>query len=349
MVRLLHVLTPVPDPVWREVLAADPEALVTQTPEWLACIRQVGPYADASRLYQFDDGRRIILPLARRRRLPAGWSLEGSWPFDWGVGGPIVDGPVTTEHTTQVYADLLAHPALRRTIRPNPTAHPAWEAAPPGYERTEHLTHILDLAGGYEQVWNQRFRSSVRRAVRKAEATGLRVEVDRTGRLIPVFYQLYQQSVERWGRQQHEPLALTRWRANQANPLTKFESVADQLGQRCATWVAWQDDTPVAAILVLTNSAHSRYWRGAMNATLASPTRANDLLHSRAIADACQRGARSYYMGDSRPGSGLARFKAGFGAAPHTSHSYRSERLPLTPLETRLRSAVKRAIGFKDP
>jgi hypothetical protein len=348
VVNLIHVITPAPRDTWVEVLNADAEALITQTPDWLICIRRAGAYTDASRLYLFDDGRRIVLPFARRQHRPPALATEGSWPFDWGIGGPLVDGPVDTGHTRGVYADLLSHPALARTLRTGPCADPAWRTAPPLFHRTKHTTQIVDLAGGFETVWSTRFRSSVRRAIRKAERANLHVEVDRTGRLIPVFYDLYQQSIQRWAAQQHEPLPLARWRAHRANPLRKFHTVADQLGDRCAVWVAWQAGEPVAALIVLRHLGQAKYWRGAMNSELASPTRANDLLHRLAIEDACQAGCSRYHMGDSRPGSGLAAFKAGFGAQPYLSHSYRAERIPLSAMDHQLRALAKRALRFRD-
>ena len=348
MVRLLEVITPVPRDAWAEVLRAAPHAGVMQTPDWLDCICDAGPWSDASRLYRFDDGRRAVLPFARRRLRPVLLAREASWPFDWGAGGPVADGPVGVDHTRLVFADLLANPALQRTLRPHALADPAWQAAPAGFAREEHATQILDLHGGFDTVWQTQFRSSVRRAVRKAEVSGLRVEVDRGGRLVDVFNGLYLSSVDRWAAAQHEPRAVGRWRASRANPPHKFHTVAQRLGERCAVWVAWHGDRPVASLIVLRQGSHAKYWRGAMDRELAAPTRANDLLHRLVIEDACLSGCVTYDMGDSRPGSGLARFKAGFGAQTYVSHSLRSERLPLSRIDKTLRHAAKRALGFQD-
>lgn len=348
MVRLVEVLTPAPAASWRELLDADPEAVITQTPEWLACICRVGPYRDASVMYVFDDGRRVVLPLARHRHRPARLATEASWPFDWGIGGPLADGPLDTRHTRAVYADLADRGVLQLTLRPGPRTDLAWHSTPDGFRRTEHTTQILDLRGGFERVWEDRFSSGARRAVRKAERAGLEIEVDRTGRLVPTFYELYQQSIVRWAVEQHEPLALARWRAGRANPIRKFHAVTQLLGDRCAVWVARWDGQPAAALVVLRHGEHTKYWRSAMNKELANPTRANQLLHRYAIDDACSAGARLYHMGDSRPDSGLARFKAAFGATPYSSPSYRTERLPLTELDARLRAAAKRCLRFRD-
>ena len=348
MVRLREVMVPAPREAWVDLLGRDAGATATQTPEWLDCIRATGPWADAGRWYRFDDGREVLLPLARRRHLPAGLSVEGSWPFDWSVGGPLTDGPLTADHTRAVFEDLLEHPAMQRTVRLGALADPAWRCAPPAFHASTQTTHVLDLTGGFDHVWGARFQSSVRRAVRRSERSGLRVEVDRTGRLVEVFNELYLASVARWAAAQHEPQLLSRWRMLRANPPDKFRTVAERLGDRCAVWVAWQDDRPAAALIVLRQGTQAKYWRGAMDRELASPTRANDLLHRLAIEDACRSSCTHYAMGESRPGSGLARFKAGFGAQEHLTGSYRSERLPLTPIDHAARVTVKKVLRFED-
>jgi lipid II:glycine glycyltransferase (peptidoglycan interpeptide bridge formation enzyme) len=185
--------------------------------------------------------------------------------------------------------------------------------------------------------------------VRKAERAGLDVQVDHTGRLIPVFYHLYEQSVERWAHQAGEPLTLARMRARRANPQRKLQAVAARLGQACSTWVAWHAGQPAASIIVLRAGSQAKYWRGAMNHELASPTRANDLLHKLAIERACHDDCDYYHMGDSRPGSSLAGFKRGFGAEPMDSWSLLRERLPVTAAQRGLRTLVKRAIRYQDP
>ena len=348
MVMLREVTVPAPLEAWEDLLRRSAAATVTQTPEWLECICATGPWTDASRWYRFDDGQEVLLPLARRRHLPGALAVEASWPFDWSSCGPLTDGPVTSAHTRAVFDDLLAHPALQRTVRLGAMADPAWRCAPAAFHRATQVTHVLDLSGGFDHVWGTRFQSSVRRAVRRSEQSGLRVEVDRTGRLVEVFNVLYRASVARWAQAQHEPQLLALWRMQRSNPPHKFRTVAERLGDRCAVWVAWQDEHPAAALIVLRQGTQAKYWRGAMDRALASPTRANDLLHRLAIEDACQSSCTHYGMGESRPGSGLARFKSGFGAQEHLTETYRTERLPLTPLDHAARETVKRVLRFQD-
>jgi len=346
--QAIQVTTPAPRDVWREVLQADPEALVSQTPELLDCICRVDGYHDASRLYETSDGRQLIIPLVRRNGLPTALATQASFPNSWGIGGIIAKGPIRAADITAILSDLGGEPFLRTSIRPNPLAGEIWAAGrPPGVIAVPRLAHVLDLEGGWEQVWAKRFEGPTRTKVRKAERSQLTVECDTTGRLVPVFYDLLRQSVDRWARQQHEPLLLARWRAQRRDPLHKFQHIARALGGACCIWVAWLDGQPAAAILVL-RGTNAHYSRGAMNKELAGPTRANDLLQRLAIEDACLAGCRSYHMGETGTDPSLAHFKSRFGAQPYRYAEYRLERLPITAIDHRLRGLAKRLIGFKD-
>ena len=346
--QILRVTSPAPREVWLDALKADPDALVFQTPAWLDSICATGNYADASRLYETRDGRHLVLPMVRRKHLPMALTTQASLPNAWGMGGLVAPGSVQTEEIAAVFADLARQPALRTLLRPNPLAAEKWAAAqPPGVVAIPRLAHVLDLEGGFEQVWAKRFTGTARTAVRKAEQSGLVVECDTTGKLVPIFYELFSRSLDRWGKQQHEPLILARWRGHQRDPLRKFQIIAEHLGDACRVWVAWFNGQPAATILVL-QGTNASYTRGAMDKELAGPTRANYLLHKLAIEDACRAECRHYHMGESGASSSLAQFKTRFGARAYSYAEYCLERLPITRTDKQLRKLVKRLIGFKD-
>jgi Acetyltransferase (GNAT) domain len=344
----LQVTTPAPRAVWRALLCEDPNALPSQTPEWMDCLVAFGTYEDASRLYELPGGRQLVLPMARRHgpvgRLAGGASL----PAGWGLGGVVAPGGVDVEGARMVFADLARVPGIRNSLRPGPLQAPGWAAArPPEVTVVPRLAHILDLDGGFDHVWSKRFAGTARTAVRKAERSGLTVERDTSGRLIPVLYELFERSLARWAGQQHEPAVLARWRGRRRDPIEKLQLLARDLGAMCRTWVAWHGNRPAAAILVL-QGANAHYTRGAMDKEIAAPTRANYLLHRMAIADACESGCRFYYMGESGSSQSLAQFKTRLGARPSAHAEYHFERLPLTAIDAGARSVVKRLIGFRD-
>jgi hypothetical protein len=344
-----HLMTPAPRETWWELVAQDADSHVTQTPAWLDCVCATGRYQDASRLYTFDDGSRIVFPLVSRGHRPQWLDAQESWPAGWGIGGPVAPGGVGPERARLVFDDLARRPALRVGVRFRPENTETWERAVPADFRQEpHMTQVVNLDGGFDTVWERRFRTRARRDVRRAERSGLDVEVDRTGRLVPVFRHLYDRSIERWASQQHEPLALARWRRTREFPSERLAAVAARFGEACAIWVAWHAGEPAASIVVLRNGRHSKFWRAAMDRELAHPVRATPLLVRLAIEEACEAGCRRYDMGESTPGSSLEHFKAGFGADNRSSPRYFRERLPVTAVEHGLRTAVKRLIRFQD-
>lgn len=323
--------------------------MVTQTPDWLDCICATGGYDDASCFYTFEDGVRIVVPLARRRGWPARLIAHDAWPSEWGIGAPVAAEAPDPKQVRAVFEDLARLPSNRVSVRFGPNADPVWlSEVPSDFTRVRHTTYVLDLDGGFGDVWKRRFKGPVRTAVRKGEKAGIDVEVDHTGRLVPVFYALYRQSIARWARQQNEPLALARWRRGRIDPLRKFQTVAETFGESCAVWLASYRGQPAAAIMVLSHGPHAKYWRSGMVKELAHPIRATPLLHKLAIEDACAAGCRSYHLGDSVPGSSVSVFKERLGARGHPSFGYSREVLPLTSSDQFLRGAVKRLIGFQD-
>jgi hypothetical protein len=334
---------------WHAILAGDPHGLVYQSPDWVQMLTARG-YQDGTRLYEARDGRLLLLPMATRT-LPGGvLSLRGSMPPGWGSGGVVSTGPVEPEDLTSICGDLRRDRRVLRTfIQPSPLRSAAWGAARlPGVTRIPRLAHVLDLSGGFDAVWSKRFTGAARTAVRRAERSGVVVEHDRTGELLPVFYSLLEQSVVRWAQQQHEPLALARWRARRRDPLEKFQAIVSAVPSAYHLYVARHGGRAVAAVLVYHGAGGVMYSRGAMDRELAGPVRANHLLHRVAIEDACAAGLRSYDFGESGGSAALAQFKTRFGARPAPYDELVVERLPLTAADRLARTAVKRVIGFRD-
>ena len=339
-----------PRRTWHELLAADPDALPTQTPEWVDSLCATGRYVDATTAYELSDGRRALLPMVRSAHRSGRAATLDSMPASWGFGGPLVDGGVTADALVAVLDDLLDPAPLRLHLRPNPLHADAWSAAMAG---RPHVTakpscaHVLDLSGGFPTVWEHRFKAATRNQVRKAERMGVEVETDTTGRLLPELHALLRTSVDRWAAHQHEPARLAQARLERRDPPAKLQSIADRLGAACQVSVARVDGRPVAAIMVL-RGRNAHYTRGAMDEQLAAHTQANRLLHKVAIESACLAGCGTYHMGESGSSGGLAQFKSRFGAVARPYGEYYVERVPLSALDRFARSSAKRVLGVHD-
>ena len=340
----LVVTSPAPFDAWTQVWEAAPGAMPFQSPTWLRCVCEVGGWDDASRLYRTPDGRRLVLPMVRRRLLHSPFTQLEALPDGWGPGGLLVEqGEVRPEDVRLVMADLAREHALRATVRPDPTTAAVWHAGmPAGVRAVPRMSQTVALDGGFDAVWG-RFRSDTRNRVRKARKAGVVVERDDTGRLAPIFADLYAKSVVRWAERDGESVAAAREWAARREPPRKLATVAARLGAGCRIYGAFVDGRPAAAIVVLQGPATVAYWRGAMDDDLAGRTYANYLLHSTAIEDAAEAGRTVYHMGDSAPDSSLSLFKSRFGAVERRYASYRLESVPVV-LARSARRGVRRAL-----
>ena len=340
-----RVFCPAPRDAWNELIGADPHVLVSQTPRWTDIVCAMTGAQDVSRLYEFGDGSRLMLPLVRSARRP--YAVEASFPAAWGFGGLVGPEP-RPEQVRAVVRELQSRSVVRTRVRPNPLSGAVWnDVTPAGMRRVARRAHVLDLRDGFDAVWRHRFSKGARNGVRRAERMGVDVELDTTGRLGSVFHTLYERSVERWARRQHEPLQLARWRARRREPLEKFTELPRRLGSAGRLWVAWTDGRPAAAIFVL-QDANAHYTRGAMDEELAGRTRANYLLQSIAIEDACRAGCRWYQMGESGLSRGLAQFKEALGGRPIDYPEFLLEQLPISRFDSGVRTVAKRVLRFRD-
>ena len=331
---------------WQRVVASHPALAVCHLPEWMDCVCESGRFVDATRLYQAPDGRLVVLPLARRRWTPGPLGLYDSWPPYWegarDSGGLLGEhGMISPDDVRDVVADLAQIPALRVLVVPSTADAAAWErGAPSTVARTALSSYVVDLTGGFDTVWTERFSKKARYKCRKALREGIEVEKDTSGRLLPVFDELYQRSVEAWSREYFLPTPLARRVIGARHPHHKLETVARRLGPTCQLWIARRAGEPVSGIVVLSHGAAATYWKGATDKTLVGASGATDLLHRRAIEDACLAGRSRYDLGESGLAT-LTAFKESIGARREDHAAYRFERLPLTRWQESLRTALK--------
>lgn len=346
---MIDVSSPAPRDEWRAVVAGDPRALPEHAPEWTDALCELGPYADASRLYTATDGRQFVLPLLRRRGpLGLGGWLQ-SYPHSWGIGG-VVGAGLDAGVLSDVLTDLDSTRSQRIAIRPDPLRFDTWTTSLSEFDqpvlRIPRRAHVIDLAGGADAVFARMSKSS-RRGVRVAERSGVRVEVDRSGELLDEYYGLYLTSVDRWAAKQHEPRALAQARARRRDPLAKLQAMSSHLGKSFVVTLAYVDDEPAfGSITLLGQTAHDT--RAAMDVERVGKTYAGDLVQWTTLQLACDQGCPAFHLGESGQSSSLALYKEKFGAQPVDYAELRIERLPYTRTDQAARSAVKKLLRFRD-
>ena len=340
-----HVGAPTLD-IWSDLVRSDPTALIFQTPQWMRCLTHCG-WVDASRLYKTRDERLLVLPLAVRQHRPTRTWVLASLPSGWGTGGLLARGGARLEDIAAVASQLTMEPFLQVRLRPTFLAAAAWERAslPPG-RHIPRRVHVLDLRGGMDQVWEQRFgsrtRQGMRTARRRTDEAGITVQCGHAPELVRQFYDLYLQWVIRRAVANGIPVRLARARATFAEPRRTFQAVAQEIGDQCRIRVASLRGHPVAATVTLLGDRTAIYWRGYDDRETARRLHVPELLHLAAIKDACEHGCDYYEMGESGGIASLERFKLKLGARPQDITEYRLERVPLSALQDGVGVAVER-------
>ncbi len=339
----LRIVSPAPRQIWRQALAGDPTALPSQTPEWVDWLCATRGRTDASRLYQFPGGRQLVLPLVART---CGGLLlsEESMPYGFGYGGALVTGGrPTAGEIRAILGDLADRPAARASLVPNPLNAGPWEDnAPASAVRLPFLCQFVDLAGGFESVWSERYRSQTRSKLRKALKSGLDIRRYPDPAIVEAFAELNARSVERWAAQRGQPLWAARLVERCRDRVGQLTTASAALGDMCVVRSAHLHGRPVAVVASLHFGQQAVGWLAAMDRELANRTSGSTLLQSMAIEDACNKGARYFHMGESDPGSGVESSKAALGGTPLRYNALRFERLPLTNLDQRARAVLQR-------
>ena len=344
------VVSPAPRAAWEAVLDTDPGATALQTPEYFAAVLSGTGGRDASRLYHLPEGRQLVLPLVQQRALP-GLPLLADFPGGFGHGSLLATGGLRPSDVRLVVRDLRGRALSTRLGGGHHTAEQWSAGATTGASVEPRRVDVIDLSPGWDEVYGRGFSRSARYNVRKAERAGVEVECDTTGRLIPVFYDVYLNWVERWVPRSGLPGTLARYSALRQEPRRKFEAVAAALGAKCRVFVAWHLGRPVASCITLVHGQHAIGWRSYSIKELAGPVCANNLVQARALADASAAGCRYFDLGQSGETASLLSYKRSLGATAREVIDLRIER-PAVSLARRAETATQqwavRAISRPD-
>jgi hypothetical protein len=162
------------------------------------------------------------------------------------------------------------------------------------------LAHSLDLRAGPERLF-AKLDSSVRRAVRKGERAGLKVEVRTDREAMLAFYRLHTRTRRRHGLP--------------PQPLAFFLNIHDEVIRTGfgVLVLAFDGSTPVAGAVFFHHSTQAVYKFGASDERLQA-MRANNLVMWAGIRFLAEHGFESLHFGRTdRTDDGLRRYKLGWG------------------------------------
>jgi hypothetical protein len=201
-------------------------------------------------------------------------------------------------------------------VKPGPIQADAWRSVLARPPAQRHSVHMLDLEGGFETVWTERFGTRMRQRVRHAQRVGVTVEHATGVRHIETFHSLYAHWCDNTAHRRHRPQRLQGRLGERREPPHRADVIARRLGDACHTVVATLNGEPIGVVIVLVLGRVAWAWRYAYDRERAGHTYATDLLHSAAIEDACAAGCTTYHLGESGGVEAIASFKDRLGASP---------------------------------
>ena len=270
---VVEIASPAPRDIWRGVLRDDPGATALQTPEYLDAVVTATGGTDVSRFYQLRDGRQLVLPLVRRpSRL--GLHLDRG-PQRLRPGRNAGHRGLLADDVRAVVRDLRGQSLSLWIGRAHHTSE-QWSAGLlPGVTDHRRRVDVIELdsscADDLEAFRADRFSDPTRRELQRAVRAGVEVEKDTTGRLVPLFQEIYRAWVERWIPRSGLPPLVARRTAMRQEAVREVRHGGGENGDACRMFLAWYQGRPVAAAIMLVHGQHAVAWRSYSIAELPTP------------------------------------------------------------------------------
>ena len=299
----MRILDPVNDRGWDHVVALHRDAGCFHTSAWAKVLHQT--YNHRPFYLQFSRGRRLaaLVPLMEVRS-PFTGRRGVCLPFSDACNPLVFD----SEAVNQVRDQLVRVAQERRwrslEIRGGKSFQSISSSAATFYG------HTLDLRTGAEELITH-FASPVRRAIRKAERSGVSAMIVRNRPAIDDFYRLHMQTRRRHGLPP-QPVAFF---------LNIYEYIIKPgLG---FTVLAQRESRPIAAAIFFRFGKNALYKYGASDKRFQE-FRANNLVMWQGIQFLARNGVEKLHFGRTEcENEGLRRFKLSWGAKEETINYFR--------------------------
>src|SRR5881409_194993 len=299
----LRILDPINDPGWDHVVALHPDAGCFHTSGWAKVLHQT--YNHQPFYLQFTRRRRLaaLIPLMEVRSLFTGRR---------GVCVPFSDAcePLIFDAVAMGFVkDRLVRFAHERRWRYlEIRGSKSLQLAPGSADKC--YGHTLDLRSGAEELAT-RFASPVRRAIRKAERSGVKAVVARSRAAINDFYHLHART--------------RRWHGLPPQSLSFFLNIYEHIINRGLGFIvlAQHGPRPIAAAIFFRFGRNALYKYGASDKRFQA-LRANNLVMWQGIQFLARNGAEKLHFGRTeQENEGLRRFKLSWNTQEETIDYFR--------------------------
>ena len=289
-----HFVDPLQEPDWDAKLKHHPHATLFHSAAWVRVLRDTYRYTPLY-LVSAKTQQSTILPLME---------VNSRFTGKRGICLPFTDECEPLGFEADEYQDVLEH--LKEQGRQREWKY--WEIrgggrlmrdAPPSIT---FLSHSLEL-GSNETKLFENCDSSVRRAIRKAEKNGVKVELSETLEAMSLFYELQCKTRRRHGLP--------------PQPFSFFLNIHRHIIAKGLGFLvlATHDEKPIAASLFLQWGRQAAYKFGASDPDYQE-LRGSNLVMWHAIQTCVRKGLETLDLGrTSLANEGLRRFKLGWGTA----------------------------------
>ena len=302
----MRILDPINDPAWDHVVALHRDAGCFHTSAWAKVLHKT--YNHQHFYLQFSRGRRLValIPL-----------MEVRSPFTGrrGVCLPFSDSCeplIFDSQTLGLVRDHLVHFAQeRRWSYLEIRGGKFFQVAPGSAEK--FYGHTLDLRSGAEEL-AIRVASPVRRAIRKAERSGVKAVITRNRAAMNDFYHLHAQTRRRHGLP--------------PQPVRFFLNIYEHIINRGLGFIvlAQHGPRPIAAAIFFRFGRNALYKYGASDKRYQA-LRANNLVMWEGIQCLASNGAEKLHFGRTeQENEGLRRFKLSWNTEEETIDYIRVDR-----------------------
>ena len=274
---------------WDAYVRSAPEGLPTHLSGWKDVLRKTSGYETRYLMACVDERIVGVLPLFFVRSALAG---NTAMTLPGGLCADSDDIASALVHEGQAAARLAG---MRRLV-----VRDSRQEWPAGLQtRSEHVHWVVDVRMGAEALWNHLDRN-LRRQVRMATANGLAVEIDRSGKALAAFYDVF----SRFAHEAGTPVFSRQF----------LENVVETFPDGFNIAVVSHEDRPIGAFFQLEmGQIMVGMWGATPHAYLE--LRPNYLAYWSLLEDAAQRGFHVLDMGRSPTGSNASAFKGQWGGA----------------------------------
>ncbi len=300
-------------------------ALYFQTREWFGIWEAYAGFKSATKLIQFESGKKVLLPLTHINL------LKGLVPVYFlapkGIGGFVTNDELDRNEKRELFDILKKMRMFYCAVNP-------YDALTNEFDKfnNEDFTQVLDLSEGFEPLFKKWTWGHYSRA-RKGLREGITAEEAVTEEDWRSYFELYQDTLARWGD-----------KTTNAYGWALFDIMYRKKSDKIKLWLARYEGQIISGAICFYHNRHVAYWHSATSQRFYKKLNATHVLQYCIIKDACEKGFLLYDFLPSSGIQGVIEFKSGFSPQKRPVHIYMS---PLMRISDAMRKRLRNNAVYK--